>query len=539
MVIIRSSIFIPIFLFFITLSIFSPHAHADAVSKRHPKVSVICPTYDRAEWHPNLYRAFAWQTYEDRELLILDDSLEPSPFFLQLNDPRVKYYHNPTRLSIGLKRNYLNERASGEIIAHFDDDDYYAPEYLMEMIDQLGDADFIKYSRWLAWRELDGTLWEWDTNFIGGPHYLVSGWGCSNILVDMRPLFESDLIMNEWNNGNKWGFGFSYVYRKSIWKECPFEDLNGGEDGNFVAKARALGKKITHIPDFKHLALHTVHEKSTSKIFPQYRCPVSILEKNAEPWLVNILKTRLMGKKQLQELFQPFFVHDPHLKSFVGHHNFDEYEICSIGNGSVYCIEKESPDLIKGFIKKGCLWEDHIFQQFKLHVKPGSTVIDVGGHIGVHTLSLSGLVGENGVVHVFEPQAKLFTELVVNMHLNHRSNIIFHRTALGDKKTIVEMNLRNPTNEGNTSVGLGGDKVPMQRLDDFKFTNVSLIKIDVEGYEDQVIEGALETIANQKPILIIEIWSDSECEKKIEKITKLGYKSFNLSGVHDYLFIPN
>jgi FkbM family methyltransferase len=124
------------------------------------------------------------------------------------------------------------------------------------------------------------------------------------------------------------------------------------------------------------------------------------------------------------------------------------------------------------------------------------------------------------------------------MHLNNCSNIIFHRVALGDKHQIVEMNRSNSSNEGNTSVGFGGDTVEMQRLDDLRLTNVSLIKIDVEGYEDQVIEGALETILSQKPVLIVEIWSDSELGKKINKIEQLGYRAFNLSGVHDYLFIP-
>ena len=266
---------------------------------------------------------------------------------------------------------------------------------------------------------------------------------------------------------------------------------------------------------------------------------MSLLDKNAEPWLANILKTQFTNKKQLGRLFKPFLKKDPSLKSFIDQHDFDGYEVCCLGDGNSYCIETKSPDLIKGFIKKGRIWENHIYQQFKKYVKPGSTVVDVGGHIGVHTLSLSKLVGENGVVHVFEPQVKLFTELLLNMRLNDRSNIVFHRKALGDKKQTVELNVTDPTNEGNTSIGLGGDKVQMQRLDDLKLTNVSLIKIDVEGYEEQVIEGALKTIASQKPILIIEIWGDEECPKKIEKIKSLGYQAFNIANVHDYLFIPN
>ena len=63
-------------------------------------------------------------------------------------------------------------------------------------------------------------------------------------------------------------------------------DINGGEDFAFVAKARSLGKKLASVPDFKHLVLHTMHAKSMSRIFPQYQCPTSMLDKNAEPWLL-------------------------------------------------------------------------------------------------------------------------------------------------------------------------------------------------------------------------------------------------------------
>lgn len=45
------------------------------------KVSVICPTYDRTDKHPLLHQAFSWQTYENKELLVFDDSPEPSSFF--------------------------------------------------------------------------------------------------------------------------------------------------------------------------------------------------------------------------------------------------------------------------------------------------------------------------------------------------------------------------------------------------------------------------------------------------------------------------
>ena len=91
------------------------------------------------------------------------------------------------------------------------------------------------------------------------------------------------------NYANTWGYGFSFVYRKSLWKECPFEEINAGEDTNFVKHATALGKELKHIPDVDHLVLHIIHRSNCSKIFPQisyrYESGVELLDKEAINWL--------------------------------------------------------------------------------------------------------------------------------------------------------------------------------------------------------------------------------------------------------------
>ncbi len=155
-------------------------------SEKKEKISVICPTYNRHNRHANLYSAFKNQTYENKELLILDDSSSPSDFFIMLKDPTVKYQHVMTRDSIGQKRNMLIEMASGSLIAHFDDDDYYAPSYLETMVQSLGEADLIKLSKWLVWKEFDGSLWEWDTRFFDTFHYIITGNNENTLIADTR-----------------------------------------------------------------------------------------------------------------------------------------------------------------------------------------------------------------------------------------------------------------------------------------------------------------------------------------------------------------
>lgn len=258
--------------------------------EKNAKVSVICPTYNRHNRHQNLYAAFKNQTYPDKELLILDDSDKLSPYFILINDPEVNYAHIPKRKSIGEKRNLLIEKAQGTFIAHFDDDDYYAPQYLETMIKSIGAADLIKLSKWLVWKECDGTLWEWDTRSFNPLHFKISGNKAGSRILKTTKYKRK--LLDEWVEANIWGFGFSYVFRKSLWEECPFDDIDYGEDYDFVARAKKLHKSLIHIPDEDHLVLHTMHSRSsTSNIFPQYRLKttkaIAYFGEGVKPWLTN------------------------------------------------------------------------------------------------------------------------------------------------------------------------------------------------------------------------------------------------------------
>lgn len=237
------------------------------VPKEPQKVSVICPTYNRHEKHPFLYAVFNHQSYPNKELLILDDSASPSLFFTHLQDKRVTYIHIPLRLSIGAKRNMLSRMATGKLIAHFDDDDYYAPQYLETMITHLGNHDLVKLSKWTALREMDGSLWEWDTSVLSPLHLSVSGFTLETPVADFSSMSPEESA--NFSDKYKWGYGFSYLYTKSLWEKAPFPNINHGEDYEFITRARALGSSLVTFPDDDFLVLHLMHAKSTSWILPQ------------------------------------------------------------------------------------------------------------------------------------------------------------------------------------------------------------------------------------------------------------------------------
>lgn len=244
--------------------------------------------------------------------------------------------------------------------------------------------------------------------------------------------------------------------------------------------------------------------------------------------------TRKVTRENVFEIASKFKQDNPlqaHIKDFP----IDHYSLYSV-EGDLYWVD-EKWDWIKSYyIKKGLKWEPHIEQLFKKYVKAGDTVIDIGGHIGSHTITLSRCVGPQGTVHVFEPQAKMHTELLVNTALNHCNNINYYRVALGseNKETHIKT---HKTNEGIACISQEGENISMKTLDSFNFSRVSLIKIDVEGYEIEALKGGLETIQRNKPVMIIEVFGGEENEKKLNFIRALGYDISHLE-YDDYLCTP-
>src|SRR5450755_929336 len=97
-----------------------------------PRVSIITPTKDRQNLLPALWNCVQAQHFQDIEWLIHDGS-PGRAVFDGINDPRIRYMHEPQPMSIGVKRNVLCDAAQGEIIVHFDDDDFYGPHYIRDM----------------------------------------------------------------------------------------------------------------------------------------------------------------------------------------------------------------------------------------------------------------------------------------------------------------------------------------------------------------------------------------------------------------------
>lgn len=223
------------------------------------------------------------------------------------------------------------------------------------------------------------------------------------------------------------------------------------------------------------------------------------------------------------------------------------YRIYTIdGLGSFYVDSRI--DIIKNQLRSGQIWENEIVDLLKKHVKPGSTAIDIGSHVGTHTLSMSKLIGKDGQVVAFEPQIKLYSELVMNMALNGCRNVTAYRCALGDISKDIEMSPSVADNEGGTGIGQGGDCAKMITLDSLNLDNVSFIKIDVENFEYEVLKGAEQTIRKSHPVMIIEIMGNTYnpipnraelVHRVLHQVEQMGYTLKYIEGSwSDWLAIP-
>ncbi len=166
---------------------------------------------------------------------------------------------------------------------------------------------------------------------------------------------------------------------------------------------------------------------------------------------------------------------------------------------------------------------------FRQIISPGDVVVEAGANIGALTVPLAKLVGSAGVVHAFEPQRLIFQMLCGSLALNQCHNVVTHEMGLG-RSTSRMATPRVDPNQPNNFGGLSllnegeGDPVKVVTLDSLQLTSCRLIKADVEGMEEDVILGALDTIARCRPLLYLENDRAERSPALLRRLMALDYK---------------
>jgi len=160
--------------------------------------------------------------------------------------------------------------------------------------------------------------------------------------------------------------------------------------------------------------------------------------------------------------------------------------------------------------------------------------IDVGANFGLWSLYAS-LIIKNGKVFSYEPVSINYKRLLENIRLNNIKNIKTFKLGISNKEEELEIFI--PEDLGSSSIvsiySKKTEKIKLKSLDNLDFENIKLIKIDVEGFELKVLEGAKQILKLQRPIIIIEIVesnlnsANSSSKEILNFLTSVNYSIYS------------
>lgn len=188
-------------------------------------------------------------------------------------------------------------------------------------------------------------------------------------------------------------------------------------------------------------------------------------------------------------------------------------------------------------------FEPEEIKLIKKIIRPGDTFVDVGANIGYHTVIAAKTVGPKGQVHAIEPFSSNVNLIKKNIIANNLSNVQVHPIVTGHQNKTVMLNAYsdyayNSLYKLDRQTFYNQIKVPMKKIDtlveNLHIKNIKLIKIDVEGAELRVLQGARETLVSQKPDIICEIEDSNLTTQRhtvksvIKYIYSLGYHGYQI-----------
>ncbi len=188
---------------------------------------------------------------------------------------------------------------------------------------------------------------------------------------------------------------------------------------------------------------------------------------------------------------------------------FFQHHVC-IRNGIKYSLDlSETIDFATYFGG----WEPETIEFIENNVKKDNYIIEVGANVGIQSLHLAQKVGPNGLVFAFEPtefaSSKLIKNCELNPELHSRIRILKNLVTNGQHSTPIS-NIRSSwrTDQSknndeliNPSLAISIDEF----VDENQIPKLDIIKIDVDGYDFKVLQGAKKTISKFKPVIYIEL----------------------------------
>lgn len=203
-----------------------------------------------------------------------------------------------------------------------------------------------------------------------------------------------------------------------------------------------------------------------------------------------------------------------------------EFDICQTSGGHQFLLTS-GPDYISKILRGGTLWrtkEINISQRL-LEFTEAPVIYDIGANLGSWTIPVSNYFQHrNGIVYAFEPQRQVYNQLCGNLFLNKLKNCYTFNSAIGDYDGEIDVPVFDPLTDSNMgAVSLDktvfseqrpGSAPPTEKrtintLDTLNMPHASLLKIDAQGMEADVLRGGKKWIqASGYPYIIFSVWGD-------------------------------
>ncbi|WP_336056019.1 FkbM family methyltransferase [Nitratireductor sp. CH_MIT9313-5] len=202
---------------------------------------------------------------------------------------------------------------------------------------------------------------------------------------------------------------------------------------------------------------------------------------------------------------------------------------------------KDTDYIQRRIYEEGTPYELHMLRDMARRLSSGDLVLDVGANVGNHSLYLAAVAGCR--VHAFEPTRSLCAAIEESLALNRlEEQVVVHCNGLGREPAKAHFSHTDESNLGGQSLEIGNsddDIVNIVRLDDIPFDQaVKAVKIDVEGMELAVLEGAAKLIERDRPLLYVEcqhLQNFSDLQAWLEPYGYCYWDTFNATPTH--LFI--
>ncbi len=389
-----------------------------------------------------------------------------------------------------------------------------------------------------------------------GKYLIKSGWKINSnyekVNIDKNNKLD-DLIMNITKHNVKNRIRFFGIFKKGY--EPNWEDekiVNGGVYQIEFVKNMIINNIVLELNKLmnKNRELCGIRVKSkkegTKKLY------------SIQVWSTKNKNDKIMS--EIQNIFKKF--DKVNITKGLEYHRFfpeptkesDVLSYTEVDGNKIYYLRFDLG--ISQFLSKGMWWETFLHKYFKKYYKEGTNILDIGANIGTHTIILGKMVSQNNIVYAFDPL--YYDILEKNAKVNNlQDRVCVFSQGVGSKNEIIKVKVydryqRKPFGQVsfaglNPNEDLKVEKeIGIISLDSLNLNNVSLIKIDVEGMELDVLKGGRETIKRNRPVIFIEILKPKLKEVKNSDIMKyvLNECKYNLVPIKesynhdDYILVP-